>query len=475
MFCFWNARRRQLSLITTLLLCVPEIVSAEFDNSSLIQFAQFGGGGSGGGSSGGGGFGGGSSGGGGFGGGTSGGGGGISGGVGDGSSASGGFNTGFGSGANGNGNNTTSLGNLLPSGSDATILPNIGQDLLYLEEYWTNQGITQSNINNYDFEGGFEIDLPVAIWQPPVPLDPDAHCGPTAVCGGTGAGPITPRGGKSGGSSNGGSGAEVNVVAGMGFGASSDDSGSYASRVNRFSFPTTVALQYDGGRVLCSGTLVSERQILTAAHCVCGVSPLNAFFGETLVRDGTLLPGIRTSLSLSSHVEFFDKGFCVDYGRDKQAAMRAKVDLALVELAESLPRDLRELILPVEPISGISAGTAKLGKLYAVGFGESDNKWWPGSKNYAEIDFISRKCSATDESVNGCKADLESMAGRQPADTCYADSGGGLHVQETSGGPMILVGVTSRSMTEDILCGAGGIYTSLENEAVLNWLSELIE
>ncbi len=303
-------------------------------------------------------------------------------------------------------------------------------------------------------------------------VDPTAHCGPTSACGPS-AGPIAPPSLSSGDPWAGLSGGRGSAVfAGFGFEAASKASGSPAARANRLSFPTTVALQYEAGAVRCSGTLVSRKKVLTAAHCVCGAAPLDAFFGETVVLQNVVLPGVRASIPLSSNIEFYDDAFCDHYNSNPEEAIRSRIDLALIDLDQELPALLARTILPLDPIIGINVASAEPWKLFVAGFGESNNRWWPGNKSYAEIDFYSRPCTTNDEAQNGCKAGSEISAGRSPADTCYADSGGGLYVQQGLGQEMILVGVTSRGISSAVQCGDGGIYTSLEHEPIRVWLSE---
>ncbi len=311
--------------------------------------------------------------------------------------------------------------------------------------------------------------------QPPAepPLDPGdytGHCA-AAICAGTGAGPIRSPGIAATGNTR-----VAGVDAASGEGGKKESGGgqggSFASTLNRLSFPTTVALQYSDRKPKCSGVLVSDDQVLTAAHCLCGDFPLYAFFGETLFTSRVRGRGLRTSLPLQSKAEFFDSNFCTAW-TDGRAFDEGMADIALLTLNQELPETLAKAILPVDPIARTNT---LYQKLYAVGFGESDNRFRPGDKNFVELDFLLRICRNSEI----CIQELESTAARPPADTCFGDSGGPLFIQNGTGAQMQLAGITSRALNSvpegsPAQCGGGGIYVSLEAPKIRAWLDARLD
>ncbi|GJE44318.1 S1 family peptidase [Methylobacterium soli] len=229
-------------------------------------------------------------------------------------------------------------------------------------------------------------------------------------------------------------------------------------------FPGVVAAEFSRDRILCSGVIVSRTAILTAAHCLCEERPISAFIGRTVFAEGNA--GFQTRLDLQlREILFFDEPFCEQYRINAVEAMR-RGDVALVWFKHALPDDIAAAVLPQ---SGLSRLDAVYSRFVAVGWGESDNLWRPGRKNFTEIKLVSRLCGESDQQLLGCSS-MEIVAADKPYDTCYADSGGALYAVSDKG-DLELMAVTSRALraTEGGMCGDGGVYTSLENRDIRSW------
>jgi trypsin len=236
------------------------------------------------------------------------------------------------------------------------------------------------------------------------------------------------------------------------------------------SFPSVVALEYSAGRILCSAVVLTDRLVLTAAHCVCAELPLNVFIGRTVFPEENAGLHWRADLKLEKPA-FFSADFCSRYSTASAEAIRGN-DLALLRFASPLLPGIQKILLRRGEPSDPSQSFARI---FAVGWGESINFWRPGRKTLAELDLIARPCSSDDELNKDCKAGIELLAARPPHDTCFADSGGGLYGVK-SDGTFYLLGITSRasSVTPNNMCGSGGIYTSVEAPVVRKWISSEI-
>jgi len=211
-------------------------------------------------------------------------------------------------------------------------------------------------------------------------------------------------------------------------------------------WPSAAAV-FIGNNFSCSGVLVHERYVLTAAHC------------------GGALDGVIVGANdwTDPDVEFIDV-----VGVTLHEDFLNSYDVALLELAEAAQTPPSPLGLDCVIDDHLYDGA----DVSIVGFGATDQGGVQvGTVLYEAIaPVVDHDCA---DVTRGCMSTIipngELIAGGDGVDSCIGDSGGPIYLRAPTGD--FLVGTTSRAATPaTVSCGDGGIYVRFD--AIADWIEQ---
>ncbi len=183
---------------------------------------------------------------------------------------------------------------------------------------------------------------------------------------------------------------------------------------------------------LCTGTVVTERLILTAGHCLVDLAPLSTitlFYGNELRADMSI-----DAIGFGAHPEF-----CATCREDI-------FDYGYIQLGTDIDPP-GGFILPLTSQDEWDEVMHAGAEVTLVGFGED-----PDDDN--PMGSLGTKRVVTTSLRRFSELGLEFFAGGEGRDSCQGDSGGPALVR-LSDGTLRLAGITSRGSDP---CGDGGFY-----------------
>lgn len=200
-------------------------------------------------------------------------------------------------------------------------------------------------------------------------------------------------------------------------------------------FPDCVAVG-DNNDFTCTGTLVHQKLVLTAGHCL-DRPPNRIFIGASL-----FAPGLMVQVQK-----------CVRHPQYHQDQTHHN-DVALLVLSSAVTTVTLRAIGTKPEIQ--AADFTRI-----VGFGTSnpDGDFGLGVKRMADVPIVSNSgAGTTDKDTFGCDPGFEFVASSPlKRDSCPGDSGGPAYILR--GAEFVLAGVTSRGVKNSAnVCGDGGIY-----------------
>ncbi|KAH8322962.1 hypothetical protein KR059_012133 [Drosophila kikkawai] len=204
-------------------------------------------------------------------------------------------------------------------------------------------------------------------------------------------------------------------------------------------------------RILCGGTLLDRRWILTAGHCTMGVTHYDVYLGTKSVEDTQQLGG----LVLRSNKFIVHERFNPETAANDIALVKLPMDIAFTSRIQpaSLPSRYRQ-----DQFAGMS--------VVASGWGAMVEMTNSDSMQYTELKVISNAECAQEYDV--VTAGVICAKGLKDETVCTGDSGGPLVLKDTQ----VVVGITSFGPADGCETNIPGGFTRVTH--YLDWIESKI-
>jgi secreted trypsin-like serine protease len=270
--------------------------------------------------------------------------------------------------------------------------------------------------------------------------------------------------------------------------------------VDKGQFEEVVAIM--GRSFLCTGILLNDKTILTAAHCVCDMR-LSTSDADDTTKIVYVTHDLSKDLSRQQEIDVsktrFFGGSSPCTGNFGLHVLGGQNDIALIEVKEGFANIPKVRIARPDLLENSIPWTRGRPGFVLFGMGCSipiqDSTRFvrcktdaSGEKRYA-ASYRAWNCRTgdgglvIDDSLYGNPDEfcaphssefvLSSFGTGRSQDSCAGDSGGPVMMaSEGNDLDFFLVGLTSRSLHPKGNCGIGGIYTKVATKAVIDWLKD---